>query len=181
MYSYMYIDGMLQLNHKITFIIISVFCIPTIRNFYSELVISASTNRAKLSTTAWTLIHIFTVTTTHSYSFLFPFRYSVSVFLVPLIVLIVTYTAICREIWHSSVGQLEFKPHHVPKINRGKRTPLISRAKINTVKQTIAVIVMYIVCSTPFICAQLWATWNPGTSFIEGEFADSLQKQHSII
>lgn len=92
-------------------------------------------------------------------------------FVVPLIVLIVTYTAICREIWHSSVGQLEFKPHHVPKINRGKRTPLISRAKINTVKQTIAVIVMYIVCSTPFICAQLWATWNPGTSFIEGEFS----------
>lgn len=98
------------------------------------------------------------------------FRYGISVFVIPLIVLIVTYSCICREIWHSSVGELEFRSRQPPKINRVKRTPLISRAKINTVKQTIAVIVIYIVCSTPFICAQLWATWDPQNPFLEGKY-----------
>lgn len=37
----------------------------------------------------------------------------------------------------------------------------ISRAKIKTVKLTVVVILCYIVCSSPFIAAQLWATWDP--------------------
>ncbi|KAL3287313.1 hypothetical protein HHI36_001788 [Cryptolaemus montrouzieri] len=45
---------------------------------------------------------------------------------------------------------------------------MISRAKINTIKQTIAVIVMYIICSSPFIVAQLWASWDPDNPFKEG-------------
>ncbi|XP_017769192.1 PREDICTED: vasopressin V1a receptor-like isoform X2 [Nicrophorus vespilloides] len=92
--------------------------------------------------------------------------YGISVFIIPLVVLIVTYSCICREIWHSAVGELGMRPRNVQTGNgksqqTGKRAPLISRAKINTVKQTIAVIVMHIVCSTPFISGQLWATWDP--------------------
>lgn len=99
--------------------------------------------------------------------------YGLSVFIMPLIVLIVTYTCICREIWKSSKGELGVRQRQnsLPKQLPGKRAPLISRAKINTVKQTIAVIVMYIVCSTPFICAQLWATWDPeayNNPFLDG-------------
>jgi arginine vasopressin receptor 1A len=37
----------------------------------------------------------------------------------------------------------------------------LSRAKIKTVKITIVVILCYIICSSPFICAQLWAYWWP--------------------
>lgn len=94
------------------------------------------------------------------------FRYSISVFIVPLIVLIFTYGAICRVIWQSAGGELGLRsprlaPDSPPRCARSRRAPLISRAKINTVKQTVAVIAMYIACSTPFICAQLWATWDP--------------------
>ncbi|KAF5280855.1 hypothetical protein FQR65_LT03004 [Abscondita terminalis] len=89
--------------------------------------------------------------------------YGISIFIVPLLVLIVTYTCICREIWRSSAGELgvRHRQSYHTKPTPGKRIPLISRAKINTVKQTVAVIVMHIVCSTPFISAQLWATWDP--------------------
>ncbi|XP_063919040.1 mesotocin receptor-like isoform X1 [Zophobas morio] len=93
--------------------------------------------------------------------------YSISVFMIPLVVLIFTYTSICIEIWHSSESSL--RPRSSQKSAPGKKTPLISRAKINTVKQTIAVIVMYIACSSPFILAQLWAVWDPKSPlFIEG-------------
>lgn len=87
--------------------------------------------------------------------------------MVPLVVLIFTYTSICMEIWQSSESSL--RPRSSQKSAPGKRTPLISRAKINTVKQTIAVIVMYIACSSPFILAQLWVTWDPESPFIEGK------------
>lgn len=107
----------------------------------------------------------------------FGFRYSISVFIVPLTVLVVTYGAICRVIWQSAGGELGLRsprlaPDSPPRCARSRRAPLISRAKINTVKQTVAVIAMYIACSTPFICAQLWATWDPAaneSSFFDGE------------
>jgi hypothetical protein len=31
---------------------------------------------------------------------------------------------------------------------------------MNTVKQMVVVLALYITCSTPFISAQLWATWD---------------------
>ena len=37
---------------------------------------------------------------------------------------------------------------------------LFSRAKIKTVKLTVAVIGLYIICSAPFICVQLWSTYG---------------------
>lgn len=36
----------------------------------------------------------------------------------------------------------------------------ISRAKIRSIQQTVVVILMYISCSTPFICVQLWTVWG---------------------
>ncbi|XP_039282781.1 annetocin receptor isoform X1 [Nilaparvata lugens] len=78
--------------------------------------------------------------------------YSVSVFILPLIVLIYTYWCICRELWRNAGFPVtKASPHR-----------LISRAKVNTVKQTVAVIALYVACSSPFIVAQLWAVWDPG-------------------
>lgn len=94
------------------------------------------------------------------------YRYGISVFIVPLLVLIFTYTSICREIWKSSnmeFGNRQLQSSQLQRVALPRRAPLISRAKINTVKQTVAVIVTYIVCSTPFIFAQLWATWDPNS------------------
>lgn len=77
-------------------------------------------------------------------------RYSVTVFLVPLCVLLYTYLQICWTLYRYA-GLPEGSAHQ----------RLISRAKLNTVKQTVAVILLYVVCSSPFICAQLWASWSP--------------------
>ena len=53
--------------------------------------------------------------------------------------------------------------HKSPSKNVNLRTHSIqgiSRAKIKTVKLTIVVILGYIVCSAPFICVQMWATFG---------------------
>ncbi|XP_037272900.1 oxytocin receptor [Rhipicephalus microplus] len=36
----------------------------------------------------------------------------------------------------------------------------LSRAKIKTVKITVVVILLYIACSSPFICVQMWMHWS---------------------
>ncbi|KAL1430932.1 hypothetical protein MTO96_014358, partial [Rhipicephalus appendiculatus] len=38
----------------------------------------------------------------------------------------------------------------------------LSRAKIKTVKITVVVISFYIICSSPFICVQMWMYWGSG-------------------
>lgn len=37
-----------------------------------------------------------------------------------------------------------------------------SKAKIKTIKLTVVIIICYIVCSSPFNCVQIWASWIPG-------------------
>ena len=79
-------------------------------------------------------------------------RYCVSVFIIPFSVLATTYCSICREIWRHAGRS--------PQQQGGNCSPLISRAKMNTVKQMVAVLFLYVACSAPFISAQLWATWD---------------------
>ncbi|XP_026686165.1 oxytocin receptor [Diaphorina citri] len=74
--------------------------------------------------------------------------FSITVFIIPLFCLVYTYTCICVALWQNTTYPTT-SPHKI-----------ISRAKINTIKQTIAVITLYIVCSLPFIFTQLWQTWN---------------------
>ncbi|CAG9854786.1 unnamed protein product [Phyllotreta striolata] len=103
--------------------------------------------------------------------------YCISIFIVPLFVLVYTYTHICVEIWQSSESSL--RPRSSQK-HSTKRTPFISRAKINTVKQTIAVIVMYVACSAPFIVGQLWATIDPQNPFLDGPVFTILMLLYSL-
>jgi arginine vasopressin receptor 1A len=91
--------------------------------------------------------------------------YAMSVFVAPLIILIITYSCICRAIWRnyngkklSSDGCITKNSNIQPRVHSVRG---ISRAKIKTVKLTVVVIACYIVCSTPFISAQLWSTWDP--------------------
>ncbi|KAK8786607.1 hypothetical protein V5799_023619 [Amblyomma americanum] len=111
--------------------------------------------------------------------------YAVSVFFVPLVVLVFTYVCICRAIWQnlylkrkssdvegrgkayrfksSSPGGAECASHArtlVPRSHTSARG--LSRAKIKTVKITVVVISFYIICSSPFICVQMWMYWGTG-------------------
>lgn len=105
-------------------------------------------------------------------------RYSVTVFLLPLIVLIYTYTRICVSIWASNKmsGVYDFKRGNELNFSLRNRDPFISKAMINTVKQMIIVVTLYIITNTPFIGCQLWATWDPKAStspFLTGKYLDN--------
>ncbi|XP_049857889.1 vasopressin V2 receptor-like [Schistocerca gregaria] len=76
--------------------------------------------------------------------------YSVSSFLAPLAVLVVTYARICRSLW------------------RHAGHPRISRAKVNSVRQSVAVVSLYAACSAPFCGAQLLASWHANSPFLTG-------------
>ncbi|KAH9369804.1 hypothetical protein HPB48_011646 [Haemaphysalis longicornis] len=116
--------------------------------------------------------------------------YGLSVFFVPLVVLTFTYVCICRSIWHNlrlkkesarGIASAE-SARTVRRAFRFKGAAAaagrgyaaaaflaprshsvrgLSHAKIKTVKITVVVIVLYIVCSSPFICVQLWMYWSP--------------------
>ncbi|XP_052123761.1 cephalotocin receptor 1-like [Frankliniella occidentalis] len=139
--------------------------------------------------------------------------YTCSVFMIPLAVLLFTYSRICCEIWRSASSKhaptlgtcktcphvhayaYRFAPHQQPapvssnsfayarsQQQAAQRTnPLISRAKINTVKQTVLVIAIYIICSAPFICVQLWAAWgNADNPFFQGRYMTILTLMFSL-
>mgnify|MGYP001318735381 CR=1 FL=1 len=57
----------------------------------------------------------------------------------------------------SSGGGAENKTFLMPRTHSHKN---ISRAKIKTVKLTVAVIMGYILCSAPFVCVQLYAIFG---------------------
>lgn len=90
------------------------------------------------------------------------YRYSIMQFLLPFIVLVYTYTKICIAIWTSSKmsGVVDLKKNKT-NFSQRNRDPLISKAMMNTVRQTIIVITLYIVTSLPFIGSMLWGTWDP--------------------
>jgi len=105
----------------------------------------------------------------------FNYRYSVMQFLLPFIVLVYTYTRICISIWRSSKlsGLVDLKKSNKVSFCQRNRDPLISKAMINTVKQMIVVVTLYIVTNTPFIGCELWATWDPKAStspFFTGKY-----------
>nr|AOC59508.1 inotocin receptor [Lasius niger] len=89
--------------------------------------------------------------------------YSIMQFLLPFIVLVYTYTKICIAIWTSSKmsGVVDLKKNNKANFSQRNREPLISKAMMNTVRQTIIVITLYIATSFPFIGSMLWATWDP--------------------
>ncbi|KAJ1523630.1 hypothetical protein ONE63_001473 [Megalurothrips usitatus] len=141
--------------------------------------------------------------------------YTCSVFMIPLTVLLFTYSRICCEIWRSASSKhapvlvdgtcktcphvhayaYRFAPHQQPQPvssnsfayarsqqqAQPRTNPLISRAKINTVKQTVLVIAIYIICSAPFICVQLWAAWgNADNPFFQGRYMTILTLLFSL-
>ncbi|KAG8036901.1 hypothetical protein G9C98_004223 [Cotesia typhae] len=114
------------------------------------------------------------------------FRYSISVFLLPFIVLLYTYAKICLDIRKNT--EISHRFDHVNdmkrmNLNHKNRQPLISRAKIKTIKQMITVVSLYIITSSPFIGCQLWATWDPqaaNSPFINGPIFTILTLMSSL-
>ncbi|KAE8623654.1 hypothetical protein XENTR_v10005686 [Xenopus tropicalis] len=91
---------------------------------------------------------------------------TVSIFFVPVGILLLCYSLICCEICKnlkgkmqtSGVGQRESNGQVVPSRVSSIRT--ISRAKIRTVKMTFVIVLSYILCWTPFFSVQMWSVWD---------------------
>lgn len=69
---------------------------------------------------------------------------------------------------------VDFKKNNKANFLQQNRGPLISKAMLNTVRQTIIVIALYIVTGSPFIGCELWATWDPkafSLPFFTGEYS----------
>lgn len=76
--------------------------------------------------------------------------YSISQFILPFCVLTFTYGCICHVLWTHADN------------------PRISRAKINSVRQSVAVVSLYAACTAPFCVAQLLGAWNHSSPFLQG-------------
>ncbi|XP_023240388.1 vasopressin V1a receptor-like [Centruroides sculpturatus] len=108
--------------------------------------------------------------------------YAISVFFIPLMVIIFTYVRICKIICDNlykhkipikevsneknssnitGIKKKELITHEGSFLPRSNSLRKLSRAKIKTIKITVVVIICYIACSCPFIIVQLWAYWYP--------------------
>lgn len=93
--------------------------------------------------------------------------YSLMVFLLPFTVLVYTYVGICIGVWRSNKmsGAMNDRTYIRSVSGYGpNRSSFVSKAMINTVRQTIAVITLYVITSIPFIGCELWASWDSEAS-----------------
>lgn len=95
---------------------------------------------------------------------------SLTIYIFPVAILSVCYGLICFKIWQNF--NLKTKKGHflalTPMTSKGAHhlsrvssVRLISKAKMRTVKMTFVVVVVYIVCWTPFFFVQMWSAWDP--------------------
>ncbi|XP_042536114.1 oxytocin receptor [Dipodomys spectabilis] len=87
---------------------------------------------------------------------------TLSVYIVPVIVLAACYGLISFKIWQN----LRLKtaaatgPAGPAALARVSSVKLISKAKIRTVKMTFIIVLAFIVCWTPFFFVQMWSVWD---------------------
>uniref|UniRef100_A0A0L8I8U1 G-protein coupled receptors family 1 profile domain-containing protein n=2 Tax=Octopus bimaculoides TaxID=37653 RepID=A0A0L8I8U1_OCTBM len=88
-----------------------------------------------------------------------------ALYLIPILILLFTYGSICYTIWtkyrHAIKAKRDANMHLQRRVNKGVilRTHTVrgfSKAKLNSVKLTFAVIVTYIICWSPFFVSQIW-------------------------
>ncbi|KAM6453592.1 vasopressin V1b receptor [Liasis olivaceus] len=102
---------------------------------------------------------------------------TLSVFVLPVVILSVCYGLICHKICKNLRGKTQrCGPSAVDAISytatdqngaegchsgsRVSSVRTISRAKIRTVKMTFVIVVAYVVCWAPFFSVQMWSVWD---------------------
>nr|BAF38756.1 V3/V1b-type arginine vasotocin receptor [Cynops pyrrhogaster] len=91
---------------------------------------------------------------------------TMSIFVIPVIVLVVCYSLITYEICKNLKGKTQtgrsengcYRGQGMPSRVSSIRT--ISRAKIRTVKMTFVIVLAYVFCWTPFFSVQMWSVWD---------------------
>ncbi|XP_075053891.1 vasopressin V1b receptor [Mixophyes fleayi] len=91
---------------------------------------------------------------------------TISIFVVPVGILLVCYSLICREICKNLKGKMQTSGARLRESNgqvmpsRVSSIRTISRAKIRTVKMTFVIVLTYVICWTPFFSVQMWSVWD---------------------
>ena len=81
------------------------------------------------------------------------------VYIIPTLILAFCYGSICIAVWKS--GNLEStNSKDVKSKRRG-----ITQAKLKTIKLTLAVVLIYLLCWSPFFIAQMWAVYDENAPF----------------
>lgn len=97
---------------------------------------------------------------------------TLSVYIVPVIVLAACYGLISFKIWQNLRLKTAAAAAEGPEgasagsgghaaMARVSSVKLISKAKIRTVKMTFIIVLAFIVCWTPFFFVQMWSVWDP--------------------
>ncbi|KAJ7997925.1 hypothetical protein DPEC_G00217230 [Dallia pectoralis] len=100
---------------------------------------------------------------------------TVSIFLIPVFLLVICYGYICRAIWKN----IKYKTRKTPAEGATKNCLLaknavssvttISRAKLRTVKMTFVIVLVYIICWSPFFIVQMWSAWDENFAWVDSE------------
>ncbi|XP_072255118.1 vasopressin V1b receptor [Pyxicephalus adspersus] len=85
---------------------------------------------------------------------------TISLFAVPVGILVVCYSLICCEICKNLKGKIQSSRQRQVMPSRVSSIQTISRAKIRTVKMTFVIVLSYILCWTPFFSVQMWSVWD---------------------
>lgn len=85
------------------------------------------------------------------------------IFVLPILTVVVCQVQICRAIQVN----LYLKTHQeggsgvaFPLPSRASSVARVSKARIKTVKMTVVIVLVYIICWTPFFMVQLWSVWD---------------------
>ncbi|KAG7326655.1 hypothetical protein KOW79_010056 [Hemibagrus wyckioides] len=77
------------------------------------------------------------------------------IFGLPILTVIVCQVCICRAVR----VRLHMNTHHEGCTN-ASRVPGLSKARVKTVKMTVVIVLVYVVCWAPFFTVQLWSVWD---------------------
>ena len=88
--------------------------------------------------------------------------FTVLVYIIPTLILAFCYGSICLAVWKS--GNIEIT------VDIGTKRKGISHAKLKTIKLTLAVVLCYLMCWSPFFIAQMWAVYDETAPFYGKKF-----------
>ncbi|KAF7701943.1 hypothetical protein HF521_001226 [Silurus meridionalis] len=96
---------------------------------------------------------------------------TVGIFLVPVVVLIICYSFICRSIWRNIRCKTRNRACKNGLIGSRSVSSVttISRAKLRTVKMTFVIVLAYTVCWAPFFIVQMWSVWDKNFLWADSE------------
>ncbi|XP_063783802.1 vasopressin V1a receptor [Pseudophryne corroboree] len=99
---------------------------------------------------------------------------TVSIFVVPVVILLTCYGFICYNIWRNIKCKTKNEEADSKKTYGLLSTSVssvrtISRAKVRTVKMTFVIVSAYIICWTPFFTIQMWSVYAKDVNWIDNE------------